>query len=331
MYLCKTPETTSHHKTKFMRQVLFFLCMFPLLAFAQYKLGSYFLEYKTAAPSGFTYENLRLYPIIAKDSFKLAFKDLGRFTTLKDALATNKIKITETGSSGVVNTLQVENTSNDTIILNCGEVIKGGKQDRVIESDMVLYPKSGKKKLPVFCVEQGRWSPDSRADGKSFTGYYNFSSAGLRKVVAKDKQQGAVWSKVSEINSANQTVNSTDAYTRLEESKDYKAKTEKYVTYFNNKIHGLKDVVGVIAVTGSKVIAVDVFATNDLFKKNFEGLIYSYTSEAIIHGKIVSITQAQVDNYMNELLDEKKHEEVIKKKGSKLDAGNKRLKISSFE
>lgn len=315
-----------------MRPVLFLLLMLPVTAIAQYKLGSHFLEYKTTATSsGFTYENLRLYPIIAKDSFKLAFKDLSRFTTLKDALAKNKIRITESGRGGTVNTLQVENISKDTIILNCGEVIKGGKQDRVINTDMVLYPKSGKKDISVFCVEQGRWSPDSKADGKSFDAYYNYSSASLRKVVSKDKNQGAVWSKVSEINSANKTDNATSTYTALEASKDYKEKTEKYISFFKNKINGLKDAVGVIAITGNKVIAVDIFASNDLFKKSFEGLIYSYTSEAIINGKTVSISQAQVDKYITELLDEKKQEEVIKKKGSKLEAGNKKLKISTFE
>lgn len=49
------------------------------------------------------------------------------------------------------------------------------------------------------------------------------------------------------------------------------------------------------------------------------------------NGKAVAITQAKVDKYVTELPDEKKQEEVIKKKGSKLGGGNKKLRILSFE
>ena len=327
-----------------MKAIALIVLLLPLPVLSQYKLSENYLTYKKNATQEdlkkFTFENLRLYPIIANDSFKTAFRNLTKFTPLKKALAEKKVIITEKGNGGSVNALVIENKSKDTIIVNCGEVIKGGQQDRVINADMVLYPNSGKKDLPVFCVEQGRWSPrngslrNSNASqaAASFDGYYNFSSMSLRKVVAKDANQVKVWNKVAEINDANKTSTETKTYTALEQSHDYSLKLNKYISFFEPGIIAEKDIVGVIVVTGSKVIGADIFATHDLFIQNFDGLLHSYATEAIISGKPVTVSQATVDKYINDLLaDEKKQEETLKEKGSKFESKGKKIRISSFD
>ena len=290
----------------------------------------------------FTFENLRLYPIIARDSFKLAFKNLSKFTPLKQALDQKKIIINEKGNGGTVNSVTVQNVSKDTIIINSGEVIKGGQQDRVINEDLVLYPGSGKKDLAVFCVEQGRWSPrneslsstnrSNSSGGAAFSATYNFSAPSLRKVVTKDKDQSKVWQKVKEINAENKTETSTSTYTALNQSSDYNARMNKYVSFFLTKIKTQKDIVGVIVVTGDKVIGADIFANNELFILSFESLLHSYATEAIISGKAVTISQAKVDKYIEDLLgNEKKQEETIKNKGSKFVNNGEKLRISAFD
>jgi hypothetical protein len=328
-----------------MKTITFIALLFPLTAFSQFKLSENFLVYNKNASADnlkkFTYENLRLYPIIARDSFKLAFRNLTKFTPLKQALAQKKVVITEKGNGGTVNTLTIENKSKDTIIVNCGEVIKGGQQDRVINTDMVLYPNSGKKDLSVFCVEQGRWSARGESirsgsladhDGAAFTGYYNYSSVELRKVVEKEKDQSKVWNKVSEINAKNKTENLTSTYTALDQSSDYKSKMNKYISFFAPKINSEKDIVGVLVVTEDKVIGADIFATHELFMQNFDGLLHSYATEAIINGKPVTVSQATVDKYVDDLLsNEKKQEETLKKKGSKFENKGKKIRISSFD
>ncbi len=328
-----------------MKTLTFIALLLPISVLAQYKLGGNYLVYNKSASADelkkLTCENLRLYPVIARDSFKLAFRNLTKFTPLKQALEQKKVVITEKGNGGTVNTLIIENKSKDTIIVNCGEVIKGGQQDRVINTDMVLYPHSGKKDLPVFCVEQGRWSvrgenvrsrSPGNQDGEAFTGYYNYSTIDLRKVVVKEKDQAKVWNKVSEINKKNKTENLTSTYTLLDQSPDYSSKMNKYISFFKPKINSEKDIVGVIVVTGDKVIGADIFATHDLFMQNFDGLLHSYATEAILNGKPVTVAQATVDKYVNELLsDEKKQEETLKKKGSKFVNKDKKLRISAFD
>jgi len=328
-----------------MKTILLVALLLPCIAFSQYKLGINHLAYNRNAGANelklLTYENLRLYPIIARDSFKLAFKNLGNFTPLKQALEQKKIVITEMGNGGTVNSVIVQNLSKDTIIINCGEVIKGGQQDRVINEDMVLYPGTGKKDLSVFCVEHGRWSPRSDGlevsrgnnyDAKSFSGYFNYSSPSLRKVVSKDSNQAVVWNKVSEINSANKTITGTQTYTALDQSGEYNTKMKNYISFFTPRVKAEKDIVGVIVVTGDKVIGADIFASHDLFIQNLDALLHSYATEAIISGKPVTIGQAAVDKYVNDLLsDEKKQEETLKKKGSKFTNNGKKLRISAFE
>jgi len=332
-------------KTSVMKTITFIALLFPLAIFSQYKLNQNFLVYDKNASGAdlkkITFENLRLYPIFARDSFKLAFRNLARFTPLKQALAQKKVVITEKGNGATVNTLSIENKSKDTIIVNCGEVIKGGQQDRVINTDMVLYPNSGKKDLSVFCVEQGRWSPrgesvhsrnSSSLEGAAFNGYYNYSSVELRKVVEKEKDQAKVWNKVSEINQKNKTETATSTYTALEQSSDYASRINKYLAFFSPLINAEKDVVGVIVVTGDKVVGADIFATHELFSQNFDGLLHSYATEAILNGKPVTISQATVDKYVADLLsNEKVQEETLKKKGSKFEEKGKKLRISSFD
>ena len=327
-----------------MKTITLVALFFPFVAFSQFKLSENFLVYNKNANANelkkFTYENLRLYPIIARDSFKVAFRNLTKFTPLKQALAQKKVVITEKASGGTVNTLVIENKSRDTIIVNCGEVIKGGQQDRVINTDMVLYPHSGKKDLAVFCVEQGRWSPRNESirsrtttaqDANAFTAY-DYSSLELRKVVEKEKDQGKVWSKVSEINKKNKTETSTSTYTALDQSADYNSKLKKYISFFTPAMAAEKDIVGVIIATGDKVVGADIFASHDLFMQNFDGLLHSYATEAILNGKPVTITQRAIDKYVNDLLsNDKKQEETIKKKGSKFENNGKKIRISSFD
>lgn len=301
------------------------------ICFSQYKYAN--LDVKFTAPeselNNFTFKNLRIYPIRAKEAFIQTFKDMGKYTTLKDAINKKKVVITEKGSGGSVNTLLIENISRDTVYIMSGEVVKGGQQDRVIQQDFVLGPKSGKKDLSVFCVEHGRWS--SNGTGQNFNGYFNVSSVGLRKVIEKEKNQSKVWDKVSEINAANGTSTSSGTYTAITQSKDFSEKLKQYLAFFKNKFNADDKVIGVIVVTGNKVVGCDMFATNDLFKKNFENLLASYATEAIMHGSNVNISAAVVQQYMDKLLsNEKQQETTLDEKGNKFINNGMKIRVSSY-
>ena len=56
--------------------------------------------------------------------------------------------------------LEAENTSSDIALILDSEVLAGGKQDRVLNQPVMLKP-GQVSKVPVSCVEQGRWSRSS--------------------------------------------------------------------------------------------------------------------------------------------------------------------------
>jgi len=322
------------------------LWVLPLFCFSQYtykNLQVNFLENQEALKN-FTYGNLRLYPVYAKDSFKTIFKNVGKYTSLQEAIGKSKVKIPEKSSGGSVNDLTVQNISSDTIIIICGDVVKGGQQDRIIEEDVVLAPKSGKKNLKVFCVESGRWSrPEARAPMASengavvsepaeFNAYFSKGSMGLRKVVEKDKDQSKVWSKVEEINKTNNTETATKTYTAISTSTDFSKKQNAYVQFFKNKLLSDANIIGVVVVTGNKVLGCDLFATNALFKGQIESLLHSYATEAILNGAPVTASTQSVRTYMDQLLkDETTQKQTLKQKGNAFTNNGNKLRVSSFD
>lgn len=85
--------------------------------------------------------------------------------TLQEALAKDAVRVVETGS---VNQLEIENTSAEEVFVQAGDIVKGGKQDRVLTVTLLLPPKSGKVGIGAFCVEQGRWAARGKEDVQRF-------------------------------------------------------------------------------------------------------------------------------------------------------------------
>ena len=86
--------------------------------------------------------------------------------SLEEALANGRVKVRETGT---VNELTVENVGNDEIFIQAGDIVKGGRQDRVLSVDLLLPPRSGQLPIAAFCVESGRWSARGQEDSRQFS------------------------------------------------------------------------------------------------------------------------------------------------------------------
>jgi hypothetical protein len=75
--------------------------------------------------------------------------------TLREALMKKTVEVRETGN---VNELRVMNAGEEAVYIQSGDIVKGGRQDRVLLMSMLLPPGSGEVPIPVFCVEAQRWS-----------------------------------------------------------------------------------------------------------------------------------------------------------------------------
>ena len=255
-----------------------------------------------------------------------------RVQTENNVISEQSVEQLSSASFGgeTVNTLFIENISEDTVFIMAGEVVKGGKQDRVIAQDMVIPPASGKIDLSVFCVESGRWTYNEAVD-QTFNGYANVSSMNVRKAAMTDKNQSKVWSEVELVTKMNQAASETSAYTQIEKSEEYQAKLKEYLSHFKAFPNDKDNIIGMVGVTGNRVIGCDMFATPDLFRNQFQGLLHSYATEAFTNGEIVSIKNEKVSKYVDNLLsDESKQEELAKDNGMIFKSGETKLHVNFY-
>ena len=75
--------------------------------------------------------------------------------TLREALEQGAVRVLETGN---VRQLVVRNGGGREVFIQAGDIVKGGKQDRVLTVSMILPPNSGDIPIGAFCVERGRWA-----------------------------------------------------------------------------------------------------------------------------------------------------------------------------
>ncbi|MCB9251972.1 MAG: hypothetical protein H6605_05860 [Flavobacteriales bacterium] len=279
--------------------------------------------------SKFTFGNLRLYMLKANQVYLNPNRNIGNYLSLQEALKDKKILITEV-EGGQVNNLHFENISKDTIMILAGEVVTGGKQDRVIGQDVLLPPKSGKVLVSVFCVEHGRWSP--KTTGNQFTGYYGVSTNSVRSKAVVDKNQHAVWDNVAKVNAQNKTESSTGTYTKLHTSDVLSKELPKYVKHFEDLVNSDSTYIGFVAVSGDSIIACDLFANNQLFKKQAPNLIKSSAIEAITNGSVVTIAASSVLSFLSKfMMNEERQEDEVKSSGTMLKNNNKKLHINYYK
>jgi hypothetical protein len=290
-----------------------------------------FSESSAALKSGYSSEHkkIKLYYIKAKPSLYREFSGMGKYTTLETALSQSKIKVEEVSSGGSVNTLIFKNTSKDSILIGMGDIVKGGKQDRVVEKDTLICP-GQTISMSVYCVEHGRWT--ASATGNSFNAYHSNINNAVRKSIVKEKSQGKVWENVAASNSFNGTSTKTGTYTAVTQSAKYNEELKEYKDAFTKAIEADSSIVGVLAVTGDRIIGCDIYATPQLFRSNAPNMLNSYISEAVYNGKPVSISEAVVAKYLDDLLaNEAKQDQLLENNGRSLKVNGKKIKITAFD
>ena len=271
-----------------------------------------------------TYENLRLIPVKADADFIEAQSSLSGLKNLAEGMKIDRFRITEKKPYGsrddrdAVNTLTVQNKSIDTIFLMEGDIVQGGRQDRILAQDMVVPPRT-LRDISVFCVEHGRWAYKNAESEtpiamtgetakqyrkiQAFTGYYNVASSQVRRVVQKTNNQQAVWNEVNEVRSTFNVTSPTQAYTGLESSPDYTRERDGYLDFFKEKFADSEDIIGVVAVSNGKILGTDIFGHPALFKKQYKALIHSYTAEAMAAEKSsTSLSAKALTLYEKQLL-----------------------------
>lgn len=85
--------------------------------------------------------------------------------TLGEALAKKLFRVHEIGQ---VNELAIENLGPEPVFLQAGDLVKGGQQDRVLTTSLLVPASSGRIPIGAYCVEQGRWAARGAESVRTF-------------------------------------------------------------------------------------------------------------------------------------------------------------------
>src|SRR6202167_5960455 len=91
-----------------------------------------------------------------------------------------------------VNQLVLVNRGKKPLLLLAGEVVSGGKQDRIIGKDRIIPIGAQPLPLDVFCVEHSRWT----GSGNTFAAAKTMVHPTVREQAAVDQDQNKVWAAV---------------------------------------------------------------------------------------------------------------------------------------
>ncbi len=262
-----------------------------------------------------TYENISVFPVVSSYS-----QDTSPFLTLEEGLSTGDVAVREQGSESMVrgrdgrpvylpqpttgasvNQLVLINRSKRPLLLLAGELVSGGKQDRVIGKDRIVPAGASPLPLDVFCVEHGRWTGSSQ-----FAAAKTIVHPSVRESAVVDQAQTKVWDSVrngtnskapaaapraqisaDNLQSAIAGNGRTEAYEKIYESRAVGVSIDDFVDElqrrFSNATSGLKGerVVGVVVAYGGEVAWSDIFASGDLFDHYWRKLLRSYAVEAL--------------------------------------------------
>ena len=244
------------------------------------------------------------------------------YVTLDQGLRSGKVTVSEIGANGrmrrirqgrvsdnaEVNRLMVKNNTGKMLVLIAGEIIVGGKQDRIVGEDCVIASNNTPVPVDVFCVEHGRWDERSRvgqsraSGGGAGAGSVSGGTPGgvigdfaapsvggmaapnTRAKAQAEKSQSGVWDEVSKLERANSVSSSTGTLNRVYEDRRVSAKLGDYERAIKSKFTG-KNVIGAVVAIDGKLMSADVFANPKLFQAYWPKLLKSYALEAMSTGR----------------------------------------------
>lgn len=234
--------------------------------------------------------------------------------TLKEAVEQGKVIVSETGQ---VNELQIENTSDSEVFIQAGDLVKGGKQDRVLTVSLVLPPQSGRLPIASFCVEQGRWTRRGMEDVSRFHSAAEAMpsrqallamtapakpasglppAAGLTARIAgsiagdeTSAKQRKVWEQVASTQDKLKMglggdVAAPQSATSLQLSLENQKLKEARAAYMDAlRARGEKDsdILGFVVAINGQMAAASIYPSNGLFRKMWEKQLAASVTEAI--------------------------------------------------
>lgn len=227
------------------------------------------------------YRNLTLFPLLDAQPPAEA-----GYLTLDEALLGELVQVTEVSESGVVPELRLRNAAGRPVLLVDGEELVGAKQNRVLNLS-ILVPAATDIRIPVSCVEAGRWAYRSARFASARRSHYASGRArrarsvteSMHRTGARISDQGEVWADIDEKMARMQVCSRTAAMGEIYEQSA--ARLEDYERAFAP----LPGQVGVVVAINGRVRGLEFFDHPATFARLLPKLVGSYALDALDEGE----------------------------------------------
>jgi len=267
--------------TSFVIIVLLTLAAIPIRAIASENITTEQSgRFKILGP--FTHRNLALYLVKGKDVIRKT-----KFVTLEQALKDGKVTVGETGN--VRNLVISSMYDEEYVFIQAGDIVKGGKQDRTLSTDLIVPPRAKKIPLQSFCVESGRWRARGTEKVDNFSMSSNqVASRDLRVASRYRRSQKEVWDNAADLqeklsHNVGKSVKSPLSSSSLEltlGNKDVRKHAQEYVNALRGIIKDRKHIIGFVFAINGQLNTAEVYGSEDLFRQLWPKLLRTAAVEA---------------------------------------------------
>jgi hypothetical protein len=222
------------------------------------------------------YKSLSVFPLFTESNGSVDY------LLADEAIRDQLLAVQEVSESGSVPELLVENKGDIRVLFIEGEELVGAKQNRILNTSILIAAKS-KTKIPVSCVEQGRWGYKSQFFGSSGSHSPSQVRYALKASVTQSlkddgtrhSDQGEVWAKVGAIHASHAVESPTHAM-----SDAFDAHKDQ-VTDFRDKLKYVEGASGMAVVIGKKVVGCDLFDKPSTCRKVWDRLLSGLVFDAL--------------------------------------------------
>jgi hypothetical protein len=223
------------------------------------------------------HHNLVLFPL------QMPLNGVMSFISLDEAITAGSFIISEISAAGSVPELLVINKGDTAVLLVDGEELIGAKQNRVLNTSVLIRGKT-ETKIPVSCTEQGRWSSKSA----HFSSSQHIMAAKLRACKSSSvsdslrasssylSNQAEVWQEVHKLQAKASVTSSTSAMNDVFNA--YNQKLSNSLDHFARR-PGQQ---GLLVLHNGKVAGLDFVSRPEVYARLHEKFVRSYLLEALI-------------------------------------------------
>jgi hypothetical protein len=231
--------------------------------------------------------NLALYPVVVAG---VPVSDIDM--PLDQAVNKGLVEVTELKSADV-NRLRVYSRAKEPVFVMAGEILRGGKQDRIIADDLIIPPHADLT-VDVYCVEHGRWvetesrpRPGRGGGGGArgdFSAGHSLAGGGMR-AGARSGGQTKVWETVADQQTRLRAPSATGAYRSVHDSADVRSRMKPYLAALSDLAADNPKASGVVVVMDDEIVVADLFSSPALFHKLWPQLLEAYVIDALDHAE----------------------------------------------